>query len=120
MGYVDTSYSSQGKTVDRVFVSVGNESLRAANQQQWYVSASRGREMAKLYVEDKQAVRSAIARTGERLSAVELMKPKRRMASVMEVLRNHHRFTGFVKARARVIASYWRDRDQDKGGISRA
>jgi hypothetical protein len=40
------------------------------------VSASRGREMAKLYVEDKQDVRDAIAKTGQRLSAVELTQTK--------------------------------------------
>src|SRR5260370_35097118 len=37
-GYVDTSYASQGKTVDRVFIASGNESLAAAGKQQWYVS----------------------------------------------------------------------------------
>jgi conjugative relaxase-like TrwC/TraI family protein len=76
LGYVDTSYASQGKTVDRVFIAAGNQSLPATNQQQWYVSASRGREMAKLYVEDKQDVRDAIAKTGQRLSAVELTQTK--------------------------------------------
>ena len=72
LGYVDTSYSSQGKTVDRVFIAAGDESMPATNQQQWYVSASRGREQAKLYVDSKEDVRNAIARTGQRLSAVEL------------------------------------------------
>jgi hypothetical protein len=31
LGYVDTSYASQGKTVDRVFIAAGNESLPATN-----------------------------------------------------------------------------------------
>jgi ATP-dependent exoDNAse (exonuclease V) alpha subunit len=53
MGYTDTSFASQGKTVDRVFIATGNESLRAANQQQWYVSVSRGREAAKIYVDSR-------------------------------------------------------------------
>lgn len=43
-GYVDTSYASQSKTVDREFVAVGNESRGATNRQQWYVSLSRGRQ----------------------------------------------------------------------------
>lgn len=43
-GYVDTSYASQSKTVDREFVAVGNESRGATNRQQWYVSLSRTRE----------------------------------------------------------------------------
>ena len=71
-------YASQGKTVDRVFIAAGNESFPAANQQQWYVSASRGREMAKIYVDSKEEVRDAIARTGQRLSAVELTQTKLR------------------------------------------
>jgi hypothetical protein len=74
LGYVDTSYSSQGKTVDRVFIAVGSQSLPATNQQQWYVSASRGREMAKVYVEDKQEVRDAIARTGHLAALMLAMK----------------------------------------------
>jgi hypothetical protein len=78
MGYVDTSYASQGKTVDRVFVAVGSESLPAANMKQWYVSLSRGKEMAKVYVEDKKEVRDAIAKGSERLSAVELTHTKLR------------------------------------------
>lgn len=75
-GYVDTSYASQGKTVDRVFIAAGKESLPAADQQQWYVSVTRGREMARVYVEDKAEMRQAVARTGERLSAVELTGTK--------------------------------------------
>jgi conjugative relaxase-like TrwC/TraI family protein len=78
LGYVDTSYASQGKTVDRVFIAAGRQSLPAVGQQQWYVSASRGREMAKLYVQDKREVRDAIAKTGQRLSAVELTQTKLR------------------------------------------
>ena len=64
--------------VDRVFIATGKESLPAANQQQWYVSTSRGREMAKVYVDSKDDVRDAIGRTGQRLSAVELTQTKLR------------------------------------------
>lgn len=73
-GYVDTSYGSQGKTVDRVFVAAGNESLKATNQQAWYVAASRGREQCKVYVDSKDEVRDAIARNRKRLSAIELVR----------------------------------------------
>jgi hypothetical protein len=55
-----------------VFIAAGNESLSATNPQQWYVSASYGREKAKRYVDSKEDVPNAIARTGHRLSAVEL------------------------------------------------
>jgi len=112
-GYVDTSYSSQGKTVDRVFIAVGSQSIPAANQQQWYVSASRGREMAKVYVEDKPEVRDAIARTGQRLSAVELthttLKDSWRKRFSQSFERN--RVGRFLKQRAGAMADYWRGRE---------
>jgi len=112
MGYVDTSYASQGKTTDRVFISDGNESLPATNQQQWYVSASRGREQAKVYVDSKKETRNAIARTGERLSAVELTGTKVRenwRARVYKSLANN-RVSRFLKDRAEAISDYWNKR----------
>jgi conjugative relaxase-like TrwC/TraI family protein len=114
LGYVDTSYKSQGKTVDRVFIAVGNESLPAANQQQWYVSASRAREMAKLYVDSKEDVRNAIARTGQRLSAVELThtRLKETWRSRMQQSLERNRVTRFLAQRATAIANYWRGRQR--------
>jgi conjugative relaxase-like TrwC/TraI family protein len=108
LGYVDTSYASQGKTTDRVFISVGNESLPAANQQQWYVSASRGRQQAKLYVASKEDVREAISRTGERLSAVELTHTRVdnwRTRFYKSLERN--RVSRFLTSRANALANYW-------------
>jgi conjugative relaxase-like TrwC/TraI family protein len=113
LGYVDTSYASQGKTVDRVFIAAGNESLGATNQQQWYVSTSRGREMAKIYVQDKEEVRSAIARTGQRLSAVELTHTKlrdswhKRLHQSLE----RNRIGRFLRQRAERVADFWRGRE---------
>src|ERR1022692_1573231 len=108
LGYVDTSYASQGKTVDLVFIATGNESLPAANQQQWYVSASRGREMAKVYVDSKEDMRDAIARTGQRLSAVELTKTKLRPSwrDRFHQLLERNRVGRFLKQRANAIADY--------------
>jgi conjugative relaxase-like TrwC/TraI family protein len=119
-GYVDTSYASQGKTVDRVFIATGNESLRAANQQQWYVSVTRGREMAKVYVDSKEDVRNAIAKTGQRLSAVELTGAKltdswrKRYQESFE----RNRVGRFIKTYAASLASAWRGRDKGREGMS--
>jgi conjugative relaxase-like TrwC/TraI family protein len=113
LGYVDTSFASQGKTVDRVFVALGKASLAATNLQQWYVSVTRGREMAKVYVEDKQEVRDAITRSAQRLSAVELTHTKlkdswrRRFSQSFE----RNRVGRFLKQRAEVIAEIWRGRE---------
>jgi conjugative relaxase-like TrwC/TraI family protein len=114
LGYVDTSYASQGKTVDRVFIATGKESLPAANQQQWYVSASRGREMAKVYVDSKEDVRNAIARTGQRLSAVELTHTKLAStwrARVQQSL-ERNRVGRFLAQRASAISDYLRERQK--------
>jgi ATP-dependent exoDNAse (exonuclease V) alpha subunit len=112
-GYVDTLPGSQGKTTDRVFISVGDESLPAANRQQWYVSVSRGREQAKIYVDSKEDVREEIARTGDRLSAVELTKTKLRpswRSRFYESL-ERNRVGRFLKTRAAAIADRWRGRE---------
>lgn len=113
LGYVDTSYAAQGKTVDRVFIATGRESLAASNQQQWYVSASRGREMAKVYVDSKDDVRDAIGRTGQRLSAVELtqttLRPSWRHRFHETLERN--RIGRFLKQRAQTLREYWHGRE---------
>jgi conjugative relaxase-like TrwC/TraI family protein len=76
-GYVDTSHASQGKTVDRVFIAVGDESLKAANRAQWYVSVSRGRESVKIYTENAEALKSAVQKSPERMSVSEMMRGKK-------------------------------------------
>jgi conjugative relaxase-like TrwC/TraI family protein len=119
-GYVDTSYASQGKTVDRVFIATGNESLAAAGRQQWYVSISRGREACKVYVDSKEDVRDAIAKKGERMSAVELTgKDKRERTGIHDTLMERNRLWRFVKERAAAIAQSIRSRtkrnSQQKG-----
>ncbi len=113
LGYVDTSYASQGKTVDRVFVAVGNQSLPAANIKQWYVSLSRGKELAKVYVEDKKEVRDAIAKGSERLSAVELTGTKLRPSWRERFGRTFERsrIGSFLKQRAQAVTDYWRGRE---------
>jgi ATP-dependent exoDNAse (exonuclease V) alpha subunit len=114
-GYVDTSYASQGKTVDRVFIATGNESLAAAGKQQWYVSVSRGREECKVYVDSKDDVRDAIARKGERMSAVELMgNSHKERTSIYATLMERNRLWRFVKDRAAAIAESIRNRTRSQ------
>ena len=72
-GYASTSHSAQGKTVDRVFVAMGQDALAAASREQFYVSVSRGRESVRLYTDDKQAMLDAVKTSGQRLSATELL-----------------------------------------------
>jgi conjugative relaxase-like TrwC/TraI family protein len=116
LGYYDTSYKSQSKTVDRIFIAEGKESLPAANQQQWLVSVTRGREQARIYVDSKEDVRNAIARTGQRLSAVELTHTRLRDSWRERLSQSfeRNRVGRFLKARANTLADYWKDRGKGR------
>lgn len=77
-GYVVTSNSSQGKTVDRVFVGSSSISSPAASREQLYVSVSRARERAIIFTDDKEALKEAVSQSDERLSATELLGMRER------------------------------------------
>jgi len=51
-----TSYASQGKTVDEVFIAQPAATFSATDAKQVYVSVSRGRDKAHLYTDDKVAL----------------------------------------------------------------
>ena len=73
LGYVVTSHASQGKDRKVAIAAMGAESLPAINAKQFYVTVSRGSEDVTIYVDDKTKVRRAIERSGEQLSATELV-----------------------------------------------
>lgn len=73
-GYCVTSHSSQGKTIDRLFVAESEASLPAASREQFYVSASRGVEAIKVYTDNKEALMAAVAVSGQRPTATDLAK----------------------------------------------
>lgn len=76
-GYAVTSYGSQGKTVDHVLFS--DSAVRAAsNAQQWYVTISRGRKSIRIFTPDKEQLRHAIMRSGERELALDLVPQQKR------------------------------------------
>jgi ATP-dependent exoDNAse (exonuclease V) alpha subunit len=116
--YCDTSHAAQGKTVDRVFIAVGEESLRAANRAQWYVSVSRARDFVRIYTHSKEDMKEAVQRSAERLSAVELVKQsEQRRPSLTQTLLERNRVGRFMKDRADAIARSWRESRQK--GIDR-
>jgi uncharacterized protein (DUF1684 family) len=51
-GYAITSYASQGKSVDYVLFS-DSAAKAATNQQQWYVTISRGKKGIHIFTTDK-------------------------------------------------------------------
>ncbi|MGL5095332.1 MAG: MobF family relaxase [Planctomycetia bacterium] len=74
-GFTTTSHASQGKTVDEVFVAQSALSRGAGEERQFYVSASRGRERVRFYVDDKEEVRAAVEQERPRPTATELVGP---------------------------------------------
>jgi hypothetical protein len=74
-GYAVTSHAAQGKTVDEVLVVASSRSLPAINQQQFYVSISRGRDACRVFTDDKDLLRSHVASSGTRVAAVEAVPP---------------------------------------------
>ena len=74
---VETSFGAQGQTVQRVILGMSAASLAATNQEQMYVSASRAEVSGMaLFTDDKEAVRSAIQRSSQKLAALDLQPPK--------------------------------------------
>jgi len=96
-GYAVTSYGSQGKTVDHVLFA--DSAVRAAsNAQQWYVTISRGRKSIRICTPDKQELRRAILRSGDRELALDLLpKRSRRYGVGQRALRSLRRGRDFAR-----------------------
>ncbi|MCA9026697.1 MAG: relaxase domain-containing protein [Planctomycetaceae bacterium] len=90
LGYVVSSHASQGKDRTLAMAAMGSESLAAINSRQFYVTCSRASRDILLFVDDKAAVRKAIAQAGEQMSATELMKQAEERA-VSQHRQHHHR-----------------------------
>jgi co-chaperonin GroES (HSP10) len=75
-GYAVTSHAAQGKTVAEVLLVASSRSLPAINQEQFYVSISRGRERCQIFTDDSDLLRSHVTDSSARLAAIEAL-PKR-------------------------------------------
>ncbi len=71
-GYAITSYASQGKSVDHVLFS-DSMAKAATNQQQWYVTISRGKKGIHIFTTDKEQLRENITRSADRPSVMDLL-----------------------------------------------
>jgi conjugative relaxase-like TrwC/TraI family protein len=80
-GYAVTSYAAQGKTVDYVLFS--DSAVKAAtNEQQWYVTISRGRKAVKIFTADKIQLRQNIAHSGHRTLALDMTSSVHKLAKI--------------------------------------
>lgn len=73
-GYVTTSFVSQGKSIDHIFLAQSSQNSGATNMEQFYVSVSRGKKAISIYTDNKSELRQQIERSSQRLSATELFK----------------------------------------------
>jgi conjugative relaxase-like TrwC/TraI family protein len=71
-GYATTSHASQGKTVDRGILLMGDAGIQAGNLKQAYVSNSRFRESQMIFTSSKWAAREAMMRPADRKLALEM------------------------------------------------
>jgi hypothetical protein len=69
---VVTSHASQGMEANVVFVAQSGASRGASSAEQFYVSAGRGEKALRLYTDDKEALRLAVARSEPARSAAEV------------------------------------------------
>ncbi|MEA5426388.1 MobF family relaxase [Arcicella lustrica] len=79
-----TSYASQGKTVDEVFISQPASTFGATDAKQFYVSVSRGRERAHIYTDDKARLLENASEMGDRESAIELVTKKKPSQDIIQ------------------------------------
>jgi conjugative relaxase-like TrwC/TraI family protein len=91
-GYAVTSHASQGKTVDKVLIGLSSDSFPAASQRSFYVQATRGREKAEIFTDDKAALLQAVRRPDQPLSAMELAKRRRPVHGFYKRLKKHLAF----------------------------
>lgn len=73
-GFYTTSPASQGKSVNRVLVLQDTRSGKAANKEQFYVSASRGKFAISVYTDDKKQLLYRSKQSSHRMTATEMAK----------------------------------------------
>jgi conjugative relaxase-like TrwC/TraI family protein len=88
-GYVVTSHTSQGKTVDKVFVGISSQSFPATNERTAYVALTRGEEQAIVFTDDKEELFKVAQRIDDPLSATGFAQATGRKPPLLERLRTH-------------------------------
>jgi ATP-dependent exoDNAse (exonuclease V) alpha subunit len=83
-GYAVTSHAAQGKTVDEVLLVASSRSLPAINQEQFYVSISRGRERCRIFTDDSDLLRSHVTDSSARLAAIEAMPQRDFLQTILQ------------------------------------
>lgn len=86
-----TSYASQGKNIDEVFIYQPAGTFPATDAKQFYVSVSRGKERARIYTDDKESLLDHATELGIRQSAIELVEQGKSHKDVVTDRQRQHR-----------------------------
>jgi len=90
-GYVATSHASQGATVNKVFVAIDSESMKATDQRTAYVAITRGKEQALIFTDDHLELLKAASKADRSLTATELVDPPNAETPPATVFANRRR-----------------------------
>ncbi|MES2652988.1 MAG: MobF family relaxase [Bacteroidota bacterium] len=107
--YCTTSHSSQGKTVDEVYISQPSSTFVATDAKQFYVSVSRGKFSAKIYTDDKENLIEYASELGERQSAIELTKNSEihlDHLNILEIEKNANKLSSAIRDKPEVNKSF--------------
>lgn len=85
-----TSYASQGRTVDHVYIYQPSATFPATDAKQFYVSVSRAKEKAKIFTDDKEALMLHAGELGDRRSAIELTSQSKHKDYAVQTQRFDH------------------------------
>lgn len=113
--YCVTSHASQGKTVDEVFISQPAATFAATDAKQFYVSISRGRDRARIYTDDKQALLEHAERMGDRQSALELIDKKKEHERIVERQQREMGTSPQVPNSKEIVKQPIKDQDYEPG-----
>jgi conjugative relaxase-like TrwC/TraI family protein len=102
-GYAVTSHAAQGNTVDEVLVVASSRSLPAINQEQFYVSISRGRERCQVFTDDTELLRSHVTHSSARLAAIEAMPQRDFLRTILQ--RGNHFLKRFRQRIAQTLST---------------
>ncbi len=81
-GYAVTSQSAQGKTCDRVIVSMSSLQKKALSKNHFYVSTSRGRESVVVFTDNKARLKEEVQKSSSRRLVVDAYIRDRIIATI--------------------------------------
>jgi ATP-dependent exoDNAse (exonuclease V) alpha subunit len=108
-GYAITSYASQGKSVNYVLFS-DSAAKAATNNQQWYVTISRGKKGIQIFTCDKEELRENITHSGNRELAIDIAPVKNEEKETQRVAELRAELP-----RQRIRQSHQRKQSQSRG-----